>query len=157
MMPSPSIRWMRFQHGVDDNPTRSPISATVSEASCCRTLRILRSIASMRRGTVTSGTTTSVIFETFPCSDAGRPSKPGTLVDGGGKRAVDDIGGIELLLDEAGTKIEVNGLLLVGHHCIVVWRHADPGAAEPVERHRRRNVHEPAPGLGVGVDIAQRP
>ena len=30
--PSASSRWMRFQHGVDDSPTRSPISATESEA-----------------------------------------------------------------------------------------------------------------------------
>src|SRR5664279_479406 len=40
---------MRFQHGVDDSPTRSPISATDSEASSCRTIRIFRSMASRRR------------------------------------------------------------------------------------------------------------
>ena len=49
MTPSASSRWIRFQHGVDDSPTRSPISATDSEASCCRTVRILRSMASRRR------------------------------------------------------------------------------------------------------------
>src|SRR4030095_9367026 len=40
---------MRFQQGVDDRPTRSPISATESEASSCSTVRILRSMASRRR------------------------------------------------------------------------------------------------------------
>ena len=34
--PSASSRWMRFQQGVDDSPTRCPISATDSEASSCR-------------------------------------------------------------------------------------------------------------------------
>ena len=47
MTPSASSRWMRFQHGVDDRPTRLPISATDSEASSCTTARILRSMASM--------------------------------------------------------------------------------------------------------------
>jgi hypothetical protein len=47
MTPSASSRWMRFQHGVDDSPTREPISATDSEASSCRTARIFRSMASM--------------------------------------------------------------------------------------------------------------
>src|SRR6516162_372425 len=47
--PSASNRWMRFQQGVDDSPTRSPISATEREASSCSTIRILRSIASRRR------------------------------------------------------------------------------------------------------------
>src|SRR5262245_11618993 len=47
MTPSDSSRWMRFQHGVDDNPTRLPISATESEASSCNTARIFRSMASM--------------------------------------------------------------------------------------------------------------
>src|SRR5436190_5064468 len=40
---------MRFQHGVEESPTRLPTSATESEASCCSTPRILRSIASMPR------------------------------------------------------------------------------------------------------------
>src|SRR5882757_7178450 len=47
MTPSASSFWMRFQHGVDDSPTRCPISATESEASCCSTPSILRSIASI--------------------------------------------------------------------------------------------------------------
>src|SRR6516162_1624763 len=47
MMPSASSRCIRFQHGVDDKPTRLPISATESEALSCSRLRILRSIASM--------------------------------------------------------------------------------------------------------------
>ena len=47
MTPSASSRWMRFQHGVDDRPTRLPISATDSEASSCTTARILRSMASI--------------------------------------------------------------------------------------------------------------
>src|SRR5262245_33291454 len=38
---------MRFQHGVEDSPTRLPISATESEALSCRSARILRSIESM--------------------------------------------------------------------------------------------------------------
>jgi hypothetical protein len=38
---------MRFQHGVDDSPTREPISATESEASSWTTARIFRSMASM--------------------------------------------------------------------------------------------------------------
>src|SRR6185369_8888277 len=38
---------MRFQHGVDDNPTRLPISATDSDESSCRRARILRSVASI--------------------------------------------------------------------------------------------------------------
>src|ERR1700761_4147748 len=38
---------MRFQQGVDDKPTRLPISATESEASSCRTVKILRSMASI--------------------------------------------------------------------------------------------------------------
>ena len=38
-----------FQQGVEDSPTREPISATDSEASFCRTVSILRSMASMRR------------------------------------------------------------------------------------------------------------
>src|SRR6266436_2495442 len=37
--PSASSRWIRFQHGVEDNPTRSPISATEREASSCSTVR----------------------------------------------------------------------------------------------------------------------
>src|SRR6476661_7729966 len=45
--PSASSFWMRFQHGVEDNPTRLPTSATESEASSCRTARIFRSMASM--------------------------------------------------------------------------------------------------------------
>src|SRR5580704_7596811 len=39
---------MRFQHGVEDSPTRPPISATESAAFSCRTVRIFLSIASMR-------------------------------------------------------------------------------------------------------------
>src|SRR5208282_123396 len=39
---------MRFQQGVEDSPTREPISATDSEASSCRTASIFRSMASMR-------------------------------------------------------------------------------------------------------------
>src|SRR5215211_1718888 len=38
---------MRFQHGVDESPTRLPISATEREASSCKTARIFRSIASI--------------------------------------------------------------------------------------------------------------
>src|SRR5690242_9468564 len=45
--PSASRRWIRFQHGVEDSPTRLPISATDSEASSCNTARIFRSMASM--------------------------------------------------------------------------------------------------------------
>src|SRR6202035_3980260 len=37
---------MRFQQGVEDSPTREPISATESAAFSCRTARILRSMAS---------------------------------------------------------------------------------------------------------------
>src|SRR5215813_15616986 len=48
MTPSASSRWMRFQHGVEDRPTKLPISATEWEASCCRSARILRSMASIR-------------------------------------------------------------------------------------------------------------
>jgi hypothetical protein len=40
---------MRFQQGVEDNPTRLPISATASEASSCKTANIFRSIASMKK------------------------------------------------------------------------------------------------------------
>src|SRR5580704_9203943 len=47
MTPSDSSRWMRFQHGVDDRPTREPISATDSAAFSCRTARIFRSMASI--------------------------------------------------------------------------------------------------------------
>src|SRR5688572_7530915 len=47
MTPSASSRWMRFQHGVDDSPTRLPISATDREASPCRRVRILRSVTSI--------------------------------------------------------------------------------------------------------------
>src|SRR5271169_1704919 len=47
MTPSASSRWMRFQHGVDDRPTREPISATERAALSCRTARIFRSIASI--------------------------------------------------------------------------------------------------------------
>src|SRR5438445_5938459 len=54
--PSASRRWMRFQHGVEDRPTRSPISATDSEASSCSTVRILRSMASSRRFGSCNGT-----------------------------------------------------------------------------------------------------
>src|SRR5215472_602532 len=39
---------MRFQHGVEDSPTRCPISATDNEASACSTARIFRSMASIR-------------------------------------------------------------------------------------------------------------
>src|SRR6185437_13373933 len=45
--PSASSRCKRFQQGVEDSPTRCPISATESEASSCTTARILRSMASM--------------------------------------------------------------------------------------------------------------
>src|SRR5215211_8098253 len=38
---------MRFQQGVDERPTRLPISATEREASSCKTARIFRSIASI--------------------------------------------------------------------------------------------------------------
>src|SRR4029077_14073147 len=38
---------MRFQQGVDDRPTRLPISATESDASSCSTVKILRSMASI--------------------------------------------------------------------------------------------------------------
>src|SRR6185437_10727139 len=47
MTPSASSFCSRFQHGVDDRPTRWPISATEREASCCTTARILRSMASI--------------------------------------------------------------------------------------------------------------
>src|SRR5262245_49898207 len=47
MTPSASSRWMRFQQGVDDRPTRLPISATDSEASPCSSDRILRSVTSI--------------------------------------------------------------------------------------------------------------
>src|ERR1700678_815510 len=39
---------MRFQHGVEDSPTRAPISATESAAFSCRTARIFLSIVSMK-------------------------------------------------------------------------------------------------------------
>src|SRR5215472_2447096 len=38
---------MRFQHGVEDSPTREPISATDRAAFSCRTARIFRSMASI--------------------------------------------------------------------------------------------------------------
>src|SRR5215831_839042 len=38
---------MRFQQGVEERPTRLPISATERDASSCSTARILRSMASM--------------------------------------------------------------------------------------------------------------
>src|SRR5688572_30663766 len=47
MMPSASSRWMRLQQGVEDRPTRLPISATDREASPCRRDRILRSVRSI--------------------------------------------------------------------------------------------------------------
>src|SRR5580704_14711587 len=47
MTPSASSRWMRFQHGVEDKPTREPISATDRAAFSCKTASILRSMASM--------------------------------------------------------------------------------------------------------------
>src|SRR5262249_9846848 len=49
MTPSASSRWIRFQHGVEDKPTRAPISATESDALSCKTARIFLSIASMSR------------------------------------------------------------------------------------------------------------
>src|ERR1700674_5366457 len=49
MTPSASSRWMRFQQGVEERPTRLPISATEWEASCCSRARILRSMASMEQ------------------------------------------------------------------------------------------------------------
>jgi hypothetical protein len=47
MTPSASSRWIRFQQGVEDKPTRAPISATESEAFSCKTARIFLSMASM--------------------------------------------------------------------------------------------------------------
>src|SRR4029077_2105549 len=49
MTPSASRRWIRFQQGVEDNPTRLPISATERDAFSCSTARIFRSIASTSR------------------------------------------------------------------------------------------------------------
>src|SRR5262245_9522703 len=49
MTPSASSRCSRFQQGVDDKPTRWPISATESDASCWTTARIFLSIASILR------------------------------------------------------------------------------------------------------------
>src|SRR6516165_9430464 len=46
--PSDSSFWIRFPHGVEDKPTRCPISATDSEASCCNSRSILRSTTSIR-------------------------------------------------------------------------------------------------------------
>lgn len=46
MTPSASSFWIRFQHGVCDRPTRSPIAAMESVASVCSRARIFRSIAS---------------------------------------------------------------------------------------------------------------
>src|SRR5258705_8843798 len=45
---------MRFQQGVEERPTRLPISATECEASCWRRARILRSMASMALGSVSA-------------------------------------------------------------------------------------------------------
>ena len=47
MTPSASSRWMRFQHGVCDKPTRPPISAIDRVASSCRSARMFRSVASI--------------------------------------------------------------------------------------------------------------
>ncbi len=44
--PSASRRWIRFQQGVCDSPTCSPMAAMESVASFCRSARIFRSIES---------------------------------------------------------------------------------------------------------------
>jgi len=58
-----------------------------------------------------------------------------------GERTIDDIRGIELLFYQAGAKIQVDGLLFVGHDTIIDRPYADLGPAQPVQRHRGRNVH----------------
>src|SRR3979411_3100873 len=50
MTPSASSLWMRFQHGVEDSPTRSPISATDREACGACGLQPLEAFPAWRRG-----------------------------------------------------------------------------------------------------------
>src|ERR1700682_5287293 len=80
-----------------------------------------------------------------------------TLADRLGKRAVDDIGRVELLFDEARAEIQVDGLLLIGHDAVIDRDDADLRPRQPVERHRGRNVHELAPRLGIALDVTLRP
>src|SRR5437660_10847592 len=78
------------------------------------------------------------------------------LADGSRKRTVDDIGGVELLLDQARAEIEIDGLLLVSHDAVVDRRNTDFRPAQPVQRHRGRNAHQPAPCLGISARSEER-
>ena len=54
--------------------------------------------------------------------------KSGPLADRTGERAIDDVGGIEPLLDQARAKIEIDGLLFIGDDAILDQRQANPSA-----------------------------
>jgi hypothetical protein len=59
-----------------------------------------------------------------------KPLEPSALPDSFCERAIDDIRGLELLLDQAGSKIQLDGLLLVGHHG-GFWRGSDLASRPP--------------------------
>src|SRR5689334_8360487 len=74
-----------------------------------------------------------------------------TLRDGVREGAVDDLGGVELLLDQAPAEIEIDRALLVRYYALVDRRDADFCARQPVQGHSGRDVHQLAPGLGITV------
>src|SRR5258708_40098746 len=74
-----------------------------------------------------------------------------------GKGTIDDIGCVELLLDQTRPKIQIDGLLLVGHYAVIDRRDTDFRPAQPVERYGGREVSPLAPRLCVSADMGQRP
>ena len=108
------------------------------------------------------------VFPSFTRSSSRASSalQPCPLADGLRKRPVDDIGRIELLLDQARAEIEIDGLLLVRDDAVIDRRDPDlrPASASsaarrwgcssacPRSRHSRRHwsATMPAPPSGGG-------
>src|ERR1700744_1672640 len=75
--------------------------------------------------------------------------QPRALCDHVGEGSVDDGGCIELLLDQAGAEIEVDGLLLAGDDGVVDGCDPDLCAGQPVHRDGGGDVHQPAPAFRI--------
>src|SRR5438094_4305884 len=79
------------------------------------------------------------------------------LADGIRKRPVDDIGRVEVLLDQPRAEIELDGLLLIRDDAVIDRRDPDLRPGQPIERHRCGNIHELAPRLGIAANVSSGP
>ena len=83
--------------------------------------------------------------------------RPAPFPIASGERTIQDIGGIELLLDQAVAEIEIDGLLLVGDDAVIDRRDADLGAAAASSAAPPSGCSSACPRSRHSSDIVQRP